>query len=42
MDDFDSDYDYDRFEDDLNEWETEQIFQDGVLDREELWGEGDE
>ena len=33
MDDFEMDYE--RFEDDLYEWETEHVFQDGVLDREE-------
>jgi len=31
MDDFEMDYE--RFEDDVYEWETEQVFRDGVLDR---------
>jgi hypothetical protein len=44
MDDFEMDYE--RFEDDLYEWETEQVFQDGVLDREEeavrAWNDEDD
>lgn len=47
MDDFDSgdtyDIEYDRFEDDFNVWEEEQVFQDVVAEREELWSdEGDQ
>ena len=34
--------DWDLGRDDLLEWETEQVFQDGVLDRQEEYGESEE